>query len=484
MPTKKELEAQLKLVREQLQEQTVENDKLALEKMDLEEDLKKKKAQMAEELENDWKDALDEVKSQLENKWKPRAIEAEKKLKEGDPELKAQLEVAEQDLEKYHSELEQMELQNENLADEIRDLKEILDGGARNVHEAILGIKKDVGAIGKDEKGYGYDYRGIDTAYNRTHEAFLKWKVTMTPEVQAVEKSVGEIVSKKGKPQVWVLVTVKYTLHHAPSGTSTSVTMMGEGLHGEDKALNIALSKSHKYAIYQLLKAPTEGVFIDCESRTHVDHLNDVGSEGIGEWVTDFDVMDMPPGKRLLDIPLELNGKHYLDGIRKNGPTESWRDAADFVLTAKRRAIDEMEYKAKQKAQAQGKEKKPQGKPQGKPRKELKKYPHSEARLGALSGDQKAQAEKAAQTFDKMSFDVLTETIMNGGAPQDAPIREEFFKAWLGKHPKVEKMTKGALKDSADILNAYECIIPRKCVARATEIFQKIAHTLEHEGGK
>ena len=124
------------------------------------------------------------------------------------------------------------------------------------IHQAIIAIMREVGAIGKDEENtlQKYRFRGVDSVYNRVHPLFAKHGVYSTSEL--LDKSI-EQSEIKGKSVVRAYLAMRFT-YWSEDGSSVSTDVVGEGMdYNGDKACNKAMSVADKYAILQLLKIPT-----------------------------------------------------------------------------------------------------------------------------------------------------------------------------------------------------------------------------------
>lgn len=123
------------------------------------------------------------------------------------------------------------------------------------IHKAIIAVMREVGAIGKDEKNeqQGYNYRSIDTVYNRVQPLFAKYGIYSYPKVIEQSREIGK--TKSGGTMHYALLTVEYTFA-ADDGSSIAVTVVGEGMDAGDKASNKAMAAAHKYALCQVLNIP------------------------------------------------------------------------------------------------------------------------------------------------------------------------------------------------------------------------------------
>lgn len=137
------------------------------------------------------------------------------------------------------------------------------------IHEAIIGIMKDVGAVGKDKKNtqQGFAFRGVDDAMNATHELFAKHGVFVVPQV--LDRVREERTTKAGGAMFSTVCRVKYTFF-AADGSFIDAIIDGEGMDTADKSTSKAQAIAFKYALFQVLDIPTE-IMPDPDAETPAD---------------------------------------------------------------------------------------------------------------------------------------------------------------------------------------------------------------------
>lgn len=125
------------------------------------------------------------------------------------------------------------------------------------IYGAILGVIKDVGAIGKNSKNaqQGFMYRGIDAVMNALQPALVQHGIFVVPEV--LEQKREERVTGKGGNLIYSVIKMKYSFI-AADGSRVCATVIGEGMDSGDKASNKAMSVAFKYACFQVFCIPTE----------------------------------------------------------------------------------------------------------------------------------------------------------------------------------------------------------------------------------
>jgi hypothetical protein len=125
------------------------------------------------------------------------------------------------------------------------------------IHEAMVAIMRDVGAISKDRKNtqQNYAFRGVDDVYAALHDILAKHGVFTMPEV--MEDRSEERTTKSGGALIYRILRIRYHFI-AADGSEVQSIVIGEGMDSGDKASNKAMSVAHKYALLQAFCIPTE----------------------------------------------------------------------------------------------------------------------------------------------------------------------------------------------------------------------------------
>lgn len=136
-----------------------------------------------------------------------------------------------------------------------------------NIHQSLIAIMNDLGAIGKDKTNpqQGYKFRGIDDMYNALNPLFKKHNVFITSNV--IESKREERQTMKGGTLIYTITKCSFTFH-AADGSSLESIIEGEAMDSGDKSTNKAMSAALKYALMQMFLIPTEER-IDTEYETH-----------------------------------------------------------------------------------------------------------------------------------------------------------------------------------------------------------------------
>ena len=127
----------------------------------------------------------------------------------------------------------------------------------KKIYPAMVAIMLSVTALEKSRRNQtqGYDFRGIDDAYNMLHDIMAEHGVFCLPNVVADRHE--ERTNKNGTCLIYRIVTMRYTFI-ASDGSSVEATTIGEGMDSGDKAANKAMSAAQKYALIQSFLIPTK----------------------------------------------------------------------------------------------------------------------------------------------------------------------------------------------------------------------------------
>lgn len=149
----------------------------------------------------------------------------------------------------------------------------------RLIYGAIIGVMKDIGAIGKDSENsqQHFKYRGIDAVMNALQPALIKNKVFVIPEVLSEERS--ERKTDRGGTLFYTRMKINYRFM-AEDGSFVEASVIGEAMDSGDKASNKAMSVAYKYACFQVFCIPTEDE-PDAESHEDVIPESEMGDASL-----------------------------------------------------------------------------------------------------------------------------------------------------------------------------------------------------------
>lgn len=180
------------------------------------------------------------------------------------------------------------------------------------IHEAIVKVMHDCGAVGKDafNQQQKFKYRGIDAVMNALNPAMKKNGIFAVPHVTDVHREERE--SRNGGVLIYTVATVRYTFY-ATDGSSIDAVVCGEGMDSGDKSMNKAMSAAFKYALFQTFCIPTEEMI---DSETDSPEPVPKAKKAPKQESKQTDVKTIPIGSARAKI---LSGK-----LKKEGIEEAW----------------------------------------------------------------------------------------------------------------------------------------------------------------
>lgn len=146
---------------------------------------------------------------------------------------------------------------------------------SQQILESLQAVNDELHAIGKDQQGYGYKFRGIDDVLNALNPLFKKHKiVTLRRNLHSerVVRQVEKIIQKYNKETkeqenvstlkeyVEVFLQADYVFKSLKDGSEIISQGFGEGqdTSGGDKASSMATSNSYKYVIFEMFNIATK----------------------------------------------------------------------------------------------------------------------------------------------------------------------------------------------------------------------------------
>lgn len=128
-----------------------------------------------------------------------------------------------------------------------------VEGGPRNVIEALACVMRDLPGIGRTEHSEaGYDYRGIESITRHVQPLFAKYGIVATPHVRS--RTVKEFTINS-RPWTEDVLEVTYTVY-GPGGVDDHITvgpLIGLGRDNSDKGANKSETQAFKYFLIQTL---------------------------------------------------------------------------------------------------------------------------------------------------------------------------------------------------------------------------------------
>lgn len=127
------------------------------------------------------------------------------------------------------------------------------------IYESMAKVNEEIEAITKSQKGYGYNFRGIDDVFVALNPLFKKHKIITTRRNLQSERLVR--TNAKGKEVVEVFIkSCQYVFKSLIDGSEIVSEGFGEGQDssGGDKGSSMATSNSYKYVIFEMFNIPTK----------------------------------------------------------------------------------------------------------------------------------------------------------------------------------------------------------------------------------
>jgi hypothetical protein len=130
------------------------------------------------------------------------------------------------------------------------------------IYAAMAKVNAELKAIGKDQEGYGYKFRGIDDVFFSLNPLFKKYGIITTRSNVVLDRNVREVTDKYGKQKnfVEVFLQADYDFVSLEDGSSITTTGFGEGqdTSGGDKASSMATSNAYKYVIFEMFNIASQ----------------------------------------------------------------------------------------------------------------------------------------------------------------------------------------------------------------------------------
>ena len=122
--------------------------------------------------------------------------------------------------------------------------------------DSLQAVNEDLKAIGKDQQGYNYKFRGIDAVLNAISPLFKKHNIIVRRMPVDVRQSI--FIDKKENKYNHATILINYCFVSTKDGSELVTFGFGEGHDKGDKALSCATSNAFKYVIFEMFCIPTE----------------------------------------------------------------------------------------------------------------------------------------------------------------------------------------------------------------------------------
>lgn len=132
----------------------------------------------------------------------------------------------------------------------------------QKILESLNLVNINLKAIGKNQKGYNYKFRGIDDVLNSLNPLFKEFSIITLRKNIEVDRIIRPYKDKYGKDKEHVEVFLKceYVFKSLIDGSEVVSSGFGEGQDssGGDKASSMATSNSYKYVIFEMFNISTD----------------------------------------------------------------------------------------------------------------------------------------------------------------------------------------------------------------------------------
>ena len=133
------------------------------------------------------------------------------------------------------------------------------------VHEAIVAIRAEVGAVRKDGRNtqQNFNFRGVDAVVNAVSPAMRKHGLTVHPSKVEHRPSSKQLSGGKMATSIDVIVDYTFT---GPEGDTFTAQVAAESFDLGDKATAKAMSVAYRTCLLQTFALPTDDADPDAET--------------------------------------------------------------------------------------------------------------------------------------------------------------------------------------------------------------------------
>lgn len=130
-----------------------------------------------------------------------------------------------------------------------------MNNASNKVLAALHSLMSEIGAIGKTNTNsfQNYKFRSVAQAMSALQPLLIKHNLIIQPFYDTIQLHEQE----KGYTATCVL---NLTFHHVEDGSTLSYRIPGQGADSGDKALGKAMAMAFKYAVFQGMAVPEDGV--------------------------------------------------------------------------------------------------------------------------------------------------------------------------------------------------------------------------------
>ena len=123
------------------------------------------------------------------------------------------------------------------------------------LYSKLLEIQKEVDAIGKDAKGYNFNYANPDSVLNKIRPLMNERGLMLKMEVGSVFTE--RVKNSKGKEETLYNVMFSFTWIDVESGEKELIAWAGSGINNDEQGLGSAMTYAERYFLLKQFHIPS-----------------------------------------------------------------------------------------------------------------------------------------------------------------------------------------------------------------------------------